>query len=44
MSAAGFYTTLVREGVGRKVVTIETIRAGGWNIQCLHLRVLVRIK
>ena len=30
--------------VGRKVVSINTIRAGGHNIQCLHLRVLVKVK
>lgn len=35
---------VVETDKGRKVVTIETIRAGGWNIQCAHLRVLVRVK
>ncbi|QIG67919.1 hypothetical protein EVC03_120 [Rhizobium phage RHph_Y5A] len=29
---------------GRKVVTVNTIRAGGYNIQCLHLRVLTKVK
>jgi len=29
---------------GQKRVMIETIRAGGYNIQCLHLRVLVKVK
>lgn len=28
---------------GKKRVAIETIRAGGYNIQCLHLRVLVKV-
>lgn len=35
---------VVETNAGRKVVTINTIRAGGYNIQCLHLRVLVKIK
>ena len=29
---------------GQKKVTISTIYAGGYNIQCLHLRVLTKIK
>jgi len=29
---------------GVKRVSINTIRAGGYNIQCLHLRVLVKVK
>lgn len=29
---------------GQKKVTVNTIRAGGYNIQCAHLRVLVKIK
>lgn len=35
---------VVETDKGRKAVTINTIRAGGYNIQCLHLRVLVKIK
>lgn len=35
---------VVNTNTGRKVVTINTVRAGGYNIQCLHLRVLVKIK
>lgn len=30
--------------VGDKKVIIETIYAGGYNVQCLHLRCLVKIK
>lgn len=35
---------VVNTNTGRKVVTISTIYAGGYNIQCLHLRVLVKVK
>jgi hypothetical protein len=35
---------IVNTDAGRKVVKINTIYAGGYNIQCLHLRVLVKIK
>lgn len=34
----------VNTNAGSKRVTINTIRAGGYNIQCLHLRVLVNVK
>ena len=37
-------TFVVNTNKGRKVVTINTIRAGGYNIQCPHLRVLVHVK
>lgn len=35
---------VVNTNAGRKTVTINTILAGGYNIQCLHLRVLTKIK
>lgn len=34
---------VVQTDKGRKVVEIETIYAGGYNIQCLHLRTLVKV-
>ena len=41
----GFNGTFVVEtNKGRKRVTIDTIYAGGYNIQCFHLRVLVKVK
>ena len=35
---------VVNTDAGKKRVKIETIYAGGYNIQCLHLRVLVTVK
>lgn len=37
-------TFVVQTDAGRKTVTVNTIRAGGYNIQCLHLRVLTRVR
>ena len=34
----------VETNKGNKVVKVNTIRAGGYNIQCLHLRVLTTVK
>ena len=35
---------VVGTDAGKKVVTISTVYAGGHNVQCLHLRVLVNVK
>lgn len=35
---------IVNTDGGQKRVTIDTVYAGGYNIQCLHLRVLVKVK
>jgi hypothetical protein len=35
---------VVNTDQGRKAVTINSIYAGGYNIQCFHMRVLVKIK
>lgn len=35
---------MVNTDKGAKRVIIESIYAGGYNVQCLHLRVLVKIK
>lgn len=38
----GIFTVQTPEG--NKTVTVNTIYAGGYNIQCLHLRVLCKVK
>lgn len=35
---------VVKTDKGNKRVTIEVISAGGYNVQCFHLRTLVKIK
>lgn len=35
---------VVQTDKGTKRVTVNTIHAGGYNIQCAHLRVLVKVK
>lgn len=35
---------VVETDSGKKVVRIETIVAGGYNVQCRHMRVLVKVK
>lgn len=45
MSSDGFNGIFqINTDKGIKTVTIETIFAGGYNIQCAHLRVLTRVK
>ena len=34
---------VVETDAGKKTITIDTIHAGGYNIQCFHLRVLVKV-
>ena len=35
---------VVNTDKGQKTVTVNTVKAGGHSIQCLHLRVLVKVK
>lgn len=43
-SGDGFHGTFaVETDAGRKCIRIETIEAGGWNVQCWHTRTLVKV-
>lgn len=44
-TSGGFNGTFaVETNTGRKVVTIQTIYAGGHNVQCFHQRTLVKVR